>query len=292
VIPQGATVKEIAQLLHEKGVIKSAKAFEMFVRLAGREREIKAGIYEFDLPMYPSELLDKLVGGELKLRRVTIPEGLTIRDVDALLSSQGVIAKGEFEGYCYDPDVVGRYGIEAKSLEGFLFPDTYLVAYDVSVEGLADAMTERFWEVFSPNLRRDAEERGMSVLEAVTLASMIEKETALSHERPLISAVFHNRLRKGMKLQCDPTVIYGLEDFDGNLTKDDLNNPHPYNTYVHSGLPPGPICNPGRASLVAAVRPADVDYLYFVAKQDGTHHFSSVYSEHYKAVLKYQIKRR
>ncbi|HDH97357.1 MAG TPA: endolytic transglycosylase MltG, partial [Proteobacteria bacterium] len=253
---------------------------------------IKAGVYELDLPLYPSELLGKLTGGRQKLRRITIPEGLTIREMDALLADRGVLAEGEFERYCRNPDNAGRYGIEAESLEGFLFPDTYLVPYDISVDKLVDVMVGRFREVFDPNLVADAERLGMSILEAVTLASMIEKETALDEEKPLISAVFHNRLKRGMKLQCDPTVIYGLEDFDGNLTREDLKNPHPYNTYVHSGLPPGPICNPGRTSLVAAVRPADVDYLYFVAKRDGSHHFSSTYSEHRRAVLKYQIQKR
>ena len=292
VIPKGASVRDVARILHRSGVIKSERMFELFVRVAGKQRKIKAGTYEFSFPISPAELLAKLTRGEQKLVKITIPEGLTIREIDELLAEKGLIRRGELARLGYDPDVAKRYGIDAKSLEGFLFPDTYLVRRDVEPEELIEIMLKRFWEVFDANLRAEAESRGMSVLEAVTLASMIEKETGVDSERPLISAVFHNRLKKGMKLQCDPTVIYGLESFDGNLTKEDLKNPHPYNTYVHGGLPPGPICNPGRASLVAAVRPADVNYLYFVSRGDGTHYFSSTYSEHWNAVLKYQIKRR
>ena len=290
-IPKGSSLKNVSKILQDSGVIKNAIAFEIFVRIKGEDRGIKAGLYELQLPILPSDLLKKLVKGDVKLIRITIPEGLTIKDMDALLADRKIIERGELIRLGDSPDFARQKGVEANSLEGFLFPDTYLIKYNVTVEELVDVMLKRFWDVFDSNLKKEAADKNMSVLEVVTLASLIEKETAVGGERPLISAVFHSRLKLGMKLQSDPTVIYGLDNFDGNLTKDDLKNPHPYNTYVNNGLPPGPICNPGKASIIAALRPADVNYLYFVSKGDGTHYFSSEHSEHWQAVLKYQKHR-
>jgi UPF0755 protein len=190
-----------------------------------------------------------------------------------------------------DQDYLRELGIKAASMEGYLFPDTYRFARGLSARAILGRMFRHFKGVWRP-LAKAAGKSGMSRLQAVTLASIIERETSVDDERTLVSAVYHNRLKRGMPLQADPTVIYGMDDFDGNLTKADLHKDNPYNTYTRPGLPPGPICSPGSASLYAAVHPAPVKYLYFVAKGDGSHHFSAAYREHVNAVNRFQKRRR
>jgi UPF0755 protein len=185
--------------------------------------------------------------------------------------------------------MIKTVGVEANSLEGYLFPDTYRLDKTMPEEAIIKKMVSRFWEIFNVDLQNRSRELGFSYHQVVTLASIIEKETGAEEERRLISAVFHNRLKRKELLQSDPTVIYAVKDFDGNLTREDLKLDSRYNTYRYAGLPPGPIANPGRASLIAALHPAEVDYLYFVSKNDRTHEFSSDLKQHNAAVRKYQL---
>jgi len=209
------------------------------------------------------------------------------------LAEKGFVDKEEFLRLTKDGDFIRSLGIEAPTMEGYLFPDTYHVSKGMREREIITLMTQRFIEVFNEEKEKAHSAEGFTDYEILILASIIEKETGATQERPFISAVFTNRLKKEMKLDSDPTVIYGIWDrFDGNLTERDLSNWTPYNTYMIPGLPPGPICNPGRESLAAAITPADEDYLFFVSKNDGTSYFSSTLSEHNRAVYEYQILRK
>ena len=189
-----------------------------------------------------------------------------------------------------DEGFAASHNIDGPSTEGYLFPDTYVLSKGMGARQILDLMINRFWQVFNSLVQ--GRDLPMSIREIVTLASIVEKETGLAEERPVIASVFLNRLKKRMRLESDPTVIYDLKDFDGNLTKKHLQAPSPYNTYRHLGLPPGPIANPGRASLEAVLKPAQTSYLYFVSKNDGSHFFSSTLKEHNRAVVRYQKRRR
>ncbi len=290
-IPKGASLGEIARRLEESGVIKNANAFKGYVLFRGWEKSLKAGEYEFQQGSLMGDVVGKLLRGDVVLREITIPEGLTVAQIAELLDSKGVIKRENFLKVARDPELArGVLGDSVDSFEGYLYPDTYRVSKAISAEELVERMVERHREVLA---QIDQSNEELSEREIVILASIIEKETAVPAEKPLISAVLRNRLRRGMRLECDPTVIYGMgEEFDGNLRERDLQMDNPYNTYVIEGLPPGPISNPGRSSLEAAVNPAPVDYLYFVSRGDGTHKFSSSYREHLEAVRKYQRRRR
>ena len=290
-IPKGPSLNEIAGALEESGAIKSAKAFVGYVVVHNAERSLKAGEYELKAGSGIGDVVDKIVKGEVVLREITIPEGLTVPQTAELLDEKGVVTKEAFLKAAGDREFIrAKLGRPVDSVEGYLYPDTYKVEKGITAKELVARMIARHREVF-----RAIDHSGvdLSSHEIVTLASIIEKETAVAEERPIISAVLHNRLKLGMRLECDPTVIYGMgEDFHGNLRKKDLQLESPYNTYVIYGLPPGPISNPGKGSLEAAVNPAPVDYLYFVSRGDGTHKFSSRYREHLRAVRKYQKRRR
>jgi len=194
----------------------------------------------------------------------------------------------KFIAACEDPARIAKLGAQSPSLEGFLFPNTYRIHRPRDPGEIADLLVTEFQSQYARHVAPIAAANAMSLREIVTLASIIEKETGADDERPLVSAVFHNRLAKGMKLETDPTVVYGLKNYTGVIHRSDLENPHPYNTYVHAGLPPGPIANPGLKALLAAVQPAAVDYLYFVSKNNGTHFFSADYHDHARAVQQYQ----
>lgn len=289
-VPPGASFRWVALQLEEKGIIRDAGKFSLLARIKGVIREIKAGEYEFSTSMPPGEVLDKLTEGRIKEYTITIPEGYNLRQIGALLASRHLVEKEEFLRLAYDRKFIKSLGIEGPSLEGYLFPDTYRFDKLMGAAGIIRKMVNNFKRVYK-EIEEEAERKGLSMREVVTLASIIEKEAKLDVEKPLISAVFHNRLKKGLKLQSDPTVIYGLRSFNGDLKREDLLKPTPYNTYVIRGLPPGPISNPGKASLIAAVRPAPVDYLYFVSRNDGSHYFSNTLMEHNRAVMVYQKKR-
>ncbi|HEX2694461.1 MAG TPA: endolytic transglycosylase MltG [Acidobacteriota bacterium] len=292
-IAPGQSVRAIARNLRSEGIVRRPWAFLVGCRIFHAGRTLKAGEYEITLPIAVRDLLGKLLGGKVFLRPITVPEGLTAGEVDDLFRAAAFPIKGSFAEAAADPGPVASWDARAPDLEGYLFPDTYRFAKDTPASVVAATMAARFGKAFDGAEARRAAELRMSVREVVTLASLIEKETAVAEERPLISAVFHNRLRIGMKLDCDPTVIYALKRvglWRGRLLLNDLKYPSPYNTYISPGLPPGPICSPGEGSLRAALRPAAGEYLYFVADADGRHAFSRSYREHLTAVRRYRAK--
>jgi len=293
-IKKGSHLKKVSEVLEQEGIIKHRQIFVFLTTILGKKTKVKAGEYEFHTPMPPLEVLDALVKGQVKRHLVTIPEGYTLSQVARLLEGLNLVEKKGLLQKASSPAFINALGLSqlaGPTLEGFLFPDTYHLFREMDPEEVIQTMVYQFKKVFGPDLVHRASELGFSEREAVILASIIEKETPLPEEKPLISAVFHNRLKKKIPLQSDPTVIYGIKNFNGNLTKEDLMRPTPYNTYLMVGLPPTPICNPGKESLLAAVHPAPVPYLYFVSKNDGSHYFSSEIEEHNRAVWKYQKKR-
>lgn len=290
-IPSGTSFAQVASILEREGIIAGSERFRWLAWLKGIEKEIKAGDYTFNTAMRPSVVLQMLLEGRYKTITVTIPEGFTVAQIAQLLEEKGLGDRENFLHYASDPLFVGSLGITGDSLEGFLFPDTYNMRKGMAEELILREMVGRFNEVFNDEYTQRSRDLGLSREEVVTLASIIEKETSDTSERYLIAAVFHNRLKRGMLLQSDPTVIYGLQDFNGNLTKDDLKTSSPYNTYLMKGLPPRPIANPGEESIKAALYPSPEKYLYFVSKNNGTHHFSTTLGEHNRAVDRYQKKR-
>ncbi|MBI4238555.1 MAG: endolytic transglycosylase MltG [Deltaproteobacteria bacterium] len=294
-IPGGTSLRGVARALTRERVIDFPGLFVLYGRLQGTSHLMKAGEYEFADGLTARQVYDKLVRGDVRTYEVRIPEGWTLQQIASYVAAQPFATSpkfgDEFIAACRDPARIAKLGIVAHSLEGFLFPSTYYVQRPKSAAELVDRLTVEFERQFDAGLRAQLAARGLSLLQLVTLASIIERETGAAVERPLVSAVFHNRLKVNMPLASDPTVIYGLPKFEGNIRRADLENPHPYNTYIHAGLPPGPIANPGRAALEAALNPAAVDYLFFVSKNDGTHFFSTKYADHAAAVDRYQRRR-
>ena len=289
VIAPGMGINAVATLLHRAGVIHHPDLFRLFARTARGRHVIKAGEYRVSAAMPPSDILDRLFSGDVVLYRVTIPEGYAIDQIAGAVAQAGLATSEAFAAAARDSGLAKEMGIPADTLEGYLFPETYYFPTTATPRKMAAAMVDRFNAVFTDEWKTRAAEQGFSVHQIVTLASIIEKETAHPDERPVIASVFHNRLAKRMRLESDPTVIYGIPDFDGNITRIHLRQETPYNTYRIGGLPPGPIANPGKEALYAALFPAETDYLYFVAKNDGTHHFSTTLAEHNRAVQTYQL---
>lgn len=287
-IYEGAGLKEIRKLLAEKNVISDDIRFEFLAVMMNLSHRLKAGEYDFPDRAIPFHVLHDLQKGSVKYREVTVPEGATVNQVADLMDLSGVVPRNSLLSYVSDPEAIAQFGLNLESLEGYLFPDTYRFLKGTSPEIIVRKMLERFQTIYDLLLQEYNQEATLSMHEIVTLASIVEKETGYAPERPLIARVFLNRLEKGMPLQADPTVIYGLEKFDGNLRRSDLKTFSPYNTYMIKGLPRGPIANPGKASMEAVLKPADGQVLYFVSKNDGTHHFSETLQEHNKAVRKYQ----
>jgi UPF0755 protein len=297
VIKKGSPLKKVSIELEQEGIIRDATLFMGMATLLGKKKEIKAGEYDFHSRMYPWEVLNILARGQVKQRLVTIAEGLTLSQIAQHLNDLKIVEKRTFLEKAFSPSLIISLGVPysaaatpGPSLEGYLFPNTYHLTSEMTCEEIIQMMVQQFNKIFNKEWIRRAAQLGMSQREVVILASIIEKETARPEEKPLISAVFHNRLRKKIPLQSDPTVIYGIKNFNGNLTRADLQRPSPYNTYLYNGLPPTPICNPGKDSFFAALYPSPVSYLYFVSKNDGSHSFSSTMEEHNRAVLKYQKK--
>ena len=292
-IPQGSGSVSIAKRLTDAGVVQDVTAFRLAVWISGSGRRLQAGEYRFDRPMSPRQVADKIARGDVYVQPITFREGLTIRQMAALYESRGFGDAKTFIAAASREGLVAEIDPAAKDLEGYLFPDTYSMPRKSTAEQLIARMVAGFRKALTPDIVDRAAARGLSVRELVTLASIVEKETGAAEERPLVAAVYSNRLRIGMGLQCDPTVIYALERagrFDGNLKREDLQFDSPYNTYRYAGLPPGPIASPGRASLEAAASPASVPYVYFVSKNDGTHAFAETLDEHNRNVQKYQVE--
>ena len=286
-IREGMSLKEVASTLKSKGIITNKDLFILWTRLLGNSRKIKAGEYLLNSGMTPARIIEILTKGIIITYTVTVPEGFSIEQIGNILDENDLADKNSFISLAYEPGVIQKYGISGPSLEGFLYPDTYQFGKSLPPLLIIDVMVKRFREIIGPYMKR-IEELGMTVGEVITLASIVEKEAGNAEEMPLIASVFLNRLKKGMRMESDPTVIYGMNNFTGNLTRKDLLESTPYNTYVIRGLPPGPISNPGLASIKAVLYPAETNYLYFVSKNDGTHYFSVSIEEHNRAVWTYQ----
>ena len=294
-IPPGSGPTSIGRRLADAGIIRDTLGYRFEILRSGEGRRLQAGEYRFDRPMTVSEVIAKIARGDVYLVPLTFREGLTIREMAQLFESKGLGSAKDFSTQASDADLIRKLDPAAKDLEGYLFPDTYAMTRHTTAAQLVPRMVAGFEKALAPEIWSAAEGRGLSLRELVTLASIVEKETGKSEERPLVAAVYSNRLKIGMPLQCDPTVIYALERahrYDGNLTRENMQIDSPYNTYRYPGLPPGPIANPGRASLEAAAHPADVPYLYFVARGDGSHAFAATLDEHNRNVNEFQRHRR
>ena len=290
-IPQGAGAADIRKRLIESGVVADDYTLRAALWWSGRSRSLKAGEYRFDQPMTPLAVVDKLANGDVYTKRLTFPEGLTIREMAMLYESHGFGPARDFEAAARNGALISDLDPKAKDLEGYLFPETYALSRTTPASRLVELMVERFRTTFTEVVGDRA--AGVTTRELVTLASLVEKETAQPEERPIVSAVYRNRVNRGMPMQADPTVVYALVKagrYDGNIRRSDLDFDSPYNTYRYPGLPPGPIAAPGRASLEAALSPSDAPYLYFVSRNDGTHVFSETLKEHNANVFKYQIE--
>jgi UPF0755 protein len=291
-LPPGSSTQSIGSRLVDAGVVRDRLSFRIALWETGAARRLKAGEYRFDQPMTPHEVVEKLARGDVYLLAVTFPEGLTIRDMAAIFEERGLGPAADFLRAARDPSEIRDLDPGARDLEGYLYPETYRLPRRATAKDLVGMMVKRFRQVFAP-LESDALARGFSPRRLVTLASLVERETGKPDERPIVAAVYANRLKIGMGLQCDPTVIYALARagrYTGNLTHADLSFDSPYNTYRYAGLPPGPIASPGRTSLEAAAHPADVDFLYFVSRNDGSHEFARDLATHNRNVQKYQVQ--
>lgn len=291
-VQPGSGLNQVANDLQGSGVVRSALVVKLLARWKQQGGQIQAGNYRFSEPATPGEVLDRLVQGDVEKVSLTIPEGFTLQQIIARIVEKGFGQQEKLSKLEQDTSFIHSLGIEADSLEGYLFPETYLFAPGIGEKALLAMMVSQFRDHADSKLKKEAEKLGLTAHQWLTLASIIEKETGIVAEMPLISAVFHNRLKRKIPLQTDPTVIYGIKDFDGNITRKHLKTPTPYNTYLIRGLPPGPIASPGLAAMEAAVRPAESKYLYFVARGDGGHQFSKTLKEHNAAVRKYQLRRR
>ena len=292
-IPPGAGTRVIGERLVSSGIVRDTLTFRIALWQSGQARRLKAGEYRFTAAMTPADVISKIARGDVYVVSVTFREGLTAAEMARVYEAHGLGSAASFIEAAKDVAPIATLDPLARNLEGYLFPETYQLPRRSDASRLILMMVERFEHVLTPDLRAAFEARGLSVRQAVTLASIVEKETGRSDERPIVAAVYENRLRIGMGLQCDPTVIYALElegKYTGNLRRDDLAYDSPYNTYRHAGLPPGPIANPGRASLEAVANPANVNFLYFVSRNDGSHEFATTLAEHNRNVFKYQIQ--
>jgi UPF0755 protein len=293
-IPAGASAPAIGRRLVEAGVVRDEWTFRVGLWRTGEATRLRAGEYRFDRAMTVLEVLDTIQRGDVYERRLTFPEGLIIPEMAAIFEDRGFGTADSFIEAASDPTLVAAFDGEAEDLEGYLFPETYSLPRDTPATRLVRLMVDRFEDAFPQALRDAVAGRGLSVREAVVLASLVEKETARDDEREIVAAVYLNRLRIGMPMQADPTVIYALRKADlyenNNIRRVDLEFDSPYNTYRYRGLPPGPIASPGRASLEAVAAPAEVSYLYFVSRNDGSHEFANTLAEHNRNVRQFQVQ--
>ena len=291
-VETGEPFRTTARKLEAAGLVRNALALRIWSRWKGVDRQIQHGAYRFTEALPATAVVERMRSGEAMIIRVTLPEGATSRDLATILEHAELGSAAKYEALTHDAAFARSLGILADGLEGYLYPDTYFFSPLDGPEKILATFVSRFHAEYTGEMAGEAMKQGLSTHQVVTLASVIEKETGREDERPLISAVFRNRLRLGMPLQADPTVIYGIANFNGNLTRKDLETRTPYNTYTAVGLPAGPIANPGRPSLVAVLHPADVPYLYFVSREDGSHEFNTRLAEHNRAVNRYQRAHR
>jgi UPF0755 protein len=293
-IPSGSGPARIGEQLVAAGVVRDSNIFRAALMISGRARALKAGEYRFTQPMHALDVIDKIARGDVYKRLLTFREGLTIDEMSQVFEAKGFGTAAEFKKAASNAKLIGDLDPAARDLEGYLFPETYSLPRATPASEVVAQMVAGFRNALAPEMRTAAESAGLTIRQLVTLASLVEKETGAGNERPLVSAVYRNRMKLGMPMQADPTVIFALQKagkYSGNLTREHLRElDSPYNTYKYAGLPPGPIAAPGRASLQAAAQPADVDYLYFVSRNDGTHVFASTLAEHNKNVFTWQVE--
>ncbi|MDH3519185.1 MAG: endolytic transglycosylase MltG [Myxococcales bacterium] len=291
VVERGDSLARVAQKLEREGLVRNAAVVKWLARLRGLASKLHAGEYRFAASLAPGAMLERIAAGRVATHEVSLPEGFTAAQIGERLAAHGIVDAAAFAAAVQDAELAAQLAVPAAGLEGYLFPETYRLPRGLAASDVARILVEQFQRAWQ-DLEPEARERGLEMHAVVTLASIVEKETGAPEERPLIASVFANRLARNMRLESDPTVIYGIPDFDGNLQRRDLDDAaNPYNTYQIQGLPPGPIANPGIDSLRAVVRPAETDYLYFVSKNDGTHQFSSSYRDHINAVNRFQRRR-
>lgn len=288
-ITPGQSLKQIAANLENQGLITSQSLFKLYVQYKRASTRLKAGEYQLSAHTPPARILNQLLEGRVKLYRLTIPEGLNMDEIALLVQKANFCDATHFLSLCRDTDFIKIVKVNSHSLEGYLYPDTYFFPKQTTCRQVLEKMVATFHKIYTREWEKKGEDLGFSVHEIVTLAAIIEKETGDASERPLISSVFHNRLKRNMRLESDPTVIYGDKEFDGRIRTRHLRRKTPYNTYQLRGLPLGPIANPGALALKAALYPNTSPYLFFVSKNDTTHYFSKTLSEHNKAVRKYQL---
>jgi UPF0755 protein len=291
-IKQGSPFARIAIQLQTAGIISDVRRFTLLARWRKATAQVHAGEYLFETSATPDQVLSRLVAGDIRKFQVTIPEGFNLQEIAGRLEKTGIGSEDEFLSLCRDEAFIKGLGVEATSLEGYLFPETYTYTSSTTPRQLLSTMVEQLDSEITAELLVSATALKLDRHQLITLASIVQKEAGNLMEMPLIASVFHNRLKRGIPLQADPTVIYGVADFDGNLTRKHLNTPTPYNTYRMRGLPPGPIASPGGFALQATATPAKGKDLYFVARGDGTHEFSATLKEHNRAVRRYQLRRR
>jgi UPF0755 protein len=290
-VAPGSSPATISQQLISAGIVRDRVTFRSALWISGQARELKAGEYRFDRAMTPLEVIDKIARGDVHRRLITFREGLTIAEMARVYEEAGFGSAADFMKAATDPAPIRQLDPNAPDLEGYLFPETYTLARETTAAALVAAMVDLFEKALTPPMRATIASRNLTIREAVTLASLVEKETAVAEERPLVAAVYRKRV--GMPMQADPTVIYALQRagrYDGNIRRDDLQFDSPYNTYRNPGLPPGPIASPGRGSLEAVANPADVEYLYFVSRNDGSHVFAKTLDEHNRNVRRWQVE--
>ncbi len=293
-VPPGVSVSAVGHMLHGKKIIPNYTYFRVYYRLYFNEASFKTGEYLFERPMTMKQVIQQLVQGKVLLHKVTVKEGLITREIAETIEKQRGIRAADFVHYASDPSPIRDLDPKAPDLEGYLFPDTYHIRKNTSPKEMVYLMVDKFKENYTNAMRWRTDQLGWSVREVVTLATLIEKETAAREERFLISSVFHNRLKLGMPMGCDPTIIYALKRdniYRGKLGWKELKYDSPYNTRLYKNLPPGPICSPGYASIEAALYPENTKYLFFVAKNSRSHYFSKNLKEHNWAVRKFILKK-
>jgi len=287
-VPKGSRLPGVIGILRENGILPHPLAFRALVLLTGSGRQIRYGEYVFATPPSAFDTWRRLTRGDVIKYEVTVPPGANLYDTAKLLEEDKVLTAEAFLAAATSPSVLRRLEIPGESAEGYLFPDRYIFVKPITPEEILESMVRQFRRKIPPDTEMRARGEGLSLHQVVTIASIIEKETGVEEEKPIVSAVIRRRLVLGMPLQMDPTVIYGVKRFDGTVTRKDLRTAGPYNTYLNRGLPPGPIANPGLASLAAALNPSKTEYLYFVSKNDGSHTFSRTLPEHLRAVEQYR----
>lgn len=290
IVEKGQSAAKIAKNLEENSIISNNFVFLLYVRLTDQAQKLKPGEYEIPRNSSLKKVVAQIVSGRTIRYQITIPEGYTARQICEQFVKKELMTKKQCTDFVINPSLFLKNSDGIETLEGYLFPETYFFERSTTPKEMIQTLVNQFYKVIPPDALQKAKEKNLTLHEWVTLASLIEKETGFAEERPLIAGVFHNRLKKGMLLQTDPSVIYGIENFDGNLTRKHLQTDTPYNTYTRKGLPKGPIASPGKGALMAAIRPTATEAYYFVAKGGGKHYFSKTLGQHNLAVKYFILK--